>query len=120
MSSYSSQSRAPYPSEQPFAAPGTRRSPGMNYAGSDYEGKRAAQLSIAYGVLGMFLFWFVFGPLAISNANKAERMGEPAAGGRLLGWVAIILGVLSILLIIAWVMFFAAALAPAFQSGISV
>lgn len=119
MSSYSSQNRAPYPSEQPFAATSTRRSAATNYAGSDYEGKRAAQLSIAYGVIGMFLFWFVFGPLAISNANKAERMGEPAAGGRLLGWVAIILGVLSILAIVGWVMFFAATFSTAFQSGMS-
>ncbi|GAA2177301.1 hypothetical protein GCM10009784_27410 [Arthrobacter parietis] len=120
MSSYSTQNRAPYPSEQPFAAASTRRSPGMSYAGSDYEGKRAAQLSLAYGVLGMFLFWFVFGPLAISSANKAERMGEPAAGGRLLGWVAIILGALSILLIIGWVLFFAAAFTSGFSTGTSV
>ncbi|WP_299167859.1 hypothetical protein [uncultured Arthrobacter sp.] len=120
MSSYSTQNRAPYPSEQPFATVSTRRSPGTSYAGSDYEGKRAAQLSLAYGVLGMFLFWFVFGPLAISSANKAERMGEPAAGGRLLGWVAIILGALSILLIIAWVLFFAAAFSSAFPSGMTV
>lgn len=119
MSSYSSQYRAPYPSEQPFArssSPGSSR----GATGSDYEGKRAAQMSIAYGVIGMFFFWFVFGPLALSNANKAERMGEPAAGGRLLGWVSIILGILGILVIVAWVMFFAAAMSSAFPSGMTV
>lgn len=119
MSSYSSQYRAPYPSEQPFATTGTRKPSALNYAGSDYEGKRAAQLSLAFGVLGMFMFWFVFGPMAISNANKAERMGESAAGGRLLGWVAIILGALSIVLIVAWVMFFAATFSSAFESGMT-
>ncbi|MFP5316188.1 MAG: hypothetical protein ACLGHS_12550 [Actinomycetes bacterium] len=118
MSSYSSQYRAPYPSEQPFAAAGTRGVSAMNNAGSGYEGKRAAQLSIAYGVLGMFLFWFVFGPMAISSANKAERMGESAAGGRLLGWVAIILGVLSILMVIGFFLMFAAGLSTAFENGI--
>lgn len=120
MSSYSTQNRAPYPSEQPFATPSTRRSPGMMNSGSEYEGKRAAQLSIAYGVLGMFLFWFVFGPLAISNANKAERLGEPAAGGRLLGWVAIILGVLALLVIVGYFMLFAAFMSSAFENGMSV
>jgi hypothetical protein len=120
MSSYSAQNRAPYPSEQPFARTSSSGTPARGFTGSDYEGKRAAQLSIAYGVLGMFLFWFVFGPLAISNANKAERLGEPAAGGRLLGWVAIILGILSILVIVAWVMFFAAAMSTAFESGLNV
>jgi hypothetical protein len=89
----------------------------MNYAGAGYEGKRAAQLSIAYGVLGMFLFWFVFGPMAISSANKAERMGEPASGGRLLGWIAIILGVLSILFVIGFFLMFAAGLQTAFETG---
>lgn len=119
MSSYSSQFRTPYPSEQPFARSGSGGSSAAKYAGSDYEGKRAAQLSIAYGVLGMFVFWFVFGPLAISNANKAERIGEPAPGGRLLGWVAIIFGSLSIVAVVAWVLFFAAALSS-WQSGMSV
>ncbi|WP_156929989.1 hypothetical protein [Arthrobacter sp. 35/47] len=118
MSSYSSQSRTPYPSEQPFAATPSRKSPAMSFAGPGHEGKRAAQLSIAYGVLGMFLFWFVFGPMAISSANKAERMGESAAGGRLLGWVAIILGVLSILMVIGFFLMFAAGLSTAFENGI--
>lgn len=114
MTSYSSQHRTPYPSEQPFAGPPTR---GMPTSNAGYEGRRSAQLSLAYGVLGLFIFWFVFGPLAISQANKAERMGEPAAGGRLLGWVAIILGVLGILVIIAWVVFFAATFSTMMQNN---
>lgn len=116
MSSYSSQYRSPYPSEQPFAATGTHGSSPLS-SSPGYEGKRSAQLSLAYGVLGLFLFWFVFGPLAISHANKAERMGEPAAGGRLLGWVAIILGALSILLIIGFFLMFAAGLQTAFENA---
>lgn len=120
MSSYSTQNRAPYPSEQPFARTPSSGIPARGFTGSDYEGKRAAQLSIAYGVIGMFLFWFVFGPLAISNANKAERLGEPAAGGRLLGWVAIILGVLALLVIVGYFMLFAAFMSTAWESGMSV
>lgn len=114
MSNYASQTRQPYPSEQPFARAGA---PVAAYRGSDYEGKRSAQLSMAFGVLSLFMLWFVFGPLAISHANKAEKMGEPSVGGKILGWVAIGLGALSILFVIAFFTMFAAAFQTALQTG---
>ncbi len=87
MSQYARQSRPAYPSEQPFSGGG------LQYRGGApmdaLAGRKHAQLSMAFGVLGIFFVPFVFAPLAIVQAGKAERLGEPSSAGRILGWVAI-------------------------------
>lgn len=49
-----------------------------------------------FGVLGLFFFGVVFGPLAISQANKAESYGVTATAGRVLGIISTTLAVLSV------------------------
>ncbi|MHA7264388.1 hypothetical protein ACX80W_14415 [Arthrobacter sp. TMN-37] len=87
MSQYASRSRPPYPSEQPFGGAGL----GYRGAGTPMDslaGKKHMQLSLAFGFLS---FWFpiVFVPLALIQAGRAERLGEPSTAGRILAWAAV-------------------------------
>ena len=79
----------------------------MAYSPQSAEADRAAHLSLVFGILGLFLLGIVFGPLAISQAAKAERLNKPAVAGKVLGWISLIFGILQLLGFILW--FFAAA-----------
>ncbi|XNZ00468.1 hypothetical protein ACL90Y_00125 [Micrococcus luteus] len=71
------------------------------------EGQRAGQLAIAFGVIGLFFnLGLIFGPLALWQANKADRAGGVGLGGRVLGWVAIGLAIVVTLFFIAYGVFF--------------
>ena len=88
MSQYAHPGRPAYPSEQPFGAGG----PPYRGGGSPIDaqaGKKHMQLSLAFGIIGIFFLPIVFAPLAIVQAGKAERLGEPSNAGRILGWAAI-------------------------------
>ncbi|MCQ9162975.1 hypothetical protein [Arthrobacter sp. STN4] len=50
--------------------------------------------SLALGVIGLFFLGIILGPLAISQANKAESLGVPAAAGKVLGTIDLIGGAL--------------------------
>jgi uncharacterized Tic20 family protein len=66
------------------------------------EGAKAAMRSLAFGITGI-LVWglgFVFGPLAIIFAHKAERLGVPATPGKVLGWVVTVLTAVVVIAII--------------------
>ncbi|GEM_PF-3782163 len=70
------------------------------------EGRRAGQLAIAFGVIGLFFnLGLIFGPLALWQANKADRAGGVGLGGRVLGWVAIALAIVVTLFFIAYGVF---------------
>lgn len=70
------------------------------------EGQRAGQLAIAFGVIGLFFnLGLVFGPLAIWQANRADRAGGVGLGGRVLGWVALALAIVVTLLLIGYGVF---------------
>jgi uncharacterized Tic20 family protein len=72
------------------------------------EGAKHAQTSVILGVVGLFFFGLVFGPLAISQANKAEALFVAATGGKVLGWIATIT---SALWAVFWVLMFAGGMA---------
>jgi hypothetical protein len=78
------------------------------------EGSKAAQTSLIFGIVGLFVLGIVFGPLAILQAKKAERLNTPATAGKVLGWISTIWGVLSIVLL---VLFFGAVVALMPVSG---
>lgn len=68
-----------------------------------HQAQRAGQLSIAFGVIGLvFNLGLIFGPLAIWQANRAERSGGVGLGGRVLGWVAIGLAIVVTLFFILY------------------
>ncbi|WP_193311384.1 hypothetical protein [Georgenia satyanarayanai] len=61
-------------------------------------GDKAAQTSLIFGVIGLFFAGIVFGPLAIWQAAKAERMNKSATAGKVLGWLALVWGIGQIVL----------------------
>ncbi|WP_139006186.1 hypothetical protein [Arthrobacter crystallopoietes] len=65
-----------------------------------FEGQKAAQSSLIFGLVGLFFLGVVFGPLAIINAKKAERLNIPATAGKVLGWIDTIFGVIGIIIFI--------------------
>ena len=64
------------------------------------EAEKAAQASLIWGIIGIFVLPFIFGPIAIIQANKAERLGAAATAGKIIGWIVTILGVIGLLLVI--------------------
>ncbi|PNL17403.1 hypothetical protein [Micrococcus sp. FDAARGOS_333] len=86
-----------------YAAAPYQQSYGMAVA---QEGRRAGQLALAFGVIGLFFnLGLIFGPLALWQANKADRAGGVGLGGRVLGWVAIGLAIVVTLFFIAYGVF---------------
>lgn len=65
-----------------------------------FDGQKAAQSSLIFGIIGLFFLGIVFGPLAIVNANKAEKLNIPATGGKILGWIDTIFGIIGIIVFI--------------------
>jgi hypothetical protein len=62
-----------------------------------FHGSKFKEKSVIFGVIGFFFLGIVFGPLAISNASKAEALHHSATLGKVLGWVDTIAGVLWLL-----------------------
>ncbi len=87
MSQYAHQSRPAYPSEQPFSG-GGQVYRGAGTPADSLAGKKHMQLSLAFGFLSFFLP-IVFVPLALIQAGRAERLGEPSTAGKILAWTAV-------------------------------
>jgi uncharacterized Tic20 family protein len=60
------------------------------------DGEKAARTSLILGIVGLFVFGIVLGPLAILQSRKAERQGHKATAGMVLGWIATILSIVAI------------------------
>lgn len=72
-----------------------------------FDGGRHAQIALICGIVGFFFLGIVFGPIAIIQARKAERVGVPATVGKFLGWIDTILWVVGLLAgaAVAWVVY---------------
>ncbi|QCU78044.1 hypothetical protein E7744_07480 [Citricoccus sp. SGAir0253] len=80
-----------FPSEQPGGFY-------MTQSAQQVEAEKAAQMSLILGILGLFFFGLVLGPIAIIQANKAEKLGKAATAGKVLGWIDTIWGLLAIVI----------------------
>lgn len=68
-------------------------------------GEQAAQTSMTLGVVGLVLILIFFGGpvslilgiFAVKKAGEAEQMGAMASGGRVMGWICIVVGCLETL-----------------------
>jgi hypothetical protein len=65
-----------------------------------FYGSKFREKSVIFGVIGFFFLGIVFGPLAISNANKAEALHHSATLGKVLGWIDTIAGVVWLLVFV--------------------
>lgn len=61
------------------------------------EAEKASQVSLICGILGLFFLGIILGPIAIVQANKAEKLGKAATAGKVLGWIDTIFGVLGLI-----------------------
>lgn len=78
--------RMSYPSNQPYQYPNYPNVQ-QNNSLEFFHGSKFKEKSIIYGVIGFFFLGIVFGPLAISNARKAEALHHSATLGKVLGWI---------------------------------
>jgi hypothetical protein len=58
------------------------------------EGQGKATASLICGIVGLFFFGPILGIIAIVMASKAEALGVKATGGKVLGWIDVIAGML--------------------------
>lgn len=81
-------------------------SPAHGYGQAAADGNSAATLAIVFGVVGIVLLP-ILAPLAIWQANKAEKLGVNATAGKVLGWVGVALLIVYALMVVAFLVFFA-------------
>lgn len=90
--SYPHGSQQPYPPNYPNVQ--------QNFSVEHFHGSKYKERSVIFGVIGFFFLGVVFGPLAISNASKAEALHHSATLGKVLGWFDTICGFLGILIVV--------------------
>lgn len=71
----------------------------------DLEGAAYKSKATMFAIIGIFVLGFVFGPLAILNAGRAEAMNVPATFGKVAGWIVIVLSFGWLLVIIVGAVF---------------
>lgn len=76
------------------------------------EGSKHAQTSLVFGIIGLFFLGIVFGPLAIVQAKKAEANNVASSAGKILGWIDVVFGILSIVIVIALIGTMSMGMAP--------
>lgn len=62
---------------------------------------RDAQVAMVLGIVGLFFLSIVLGPLAVHFATRARRKGDRALPGLVLGWIALAVGILTLLPMLA-------------------
>lgn len=82
---------------QPPMSPPTQ----MSYSTESMLADKAAQMSLIFGIVGLFIAGIIFGPLAIWQASKAEKLNKSATPGKVLGWIDTILGIGQIILAVS-------------------
>jgi hypothetical protein len=88
-----------YPSNQPYRYPNYPNVQ-QNNSLEFFHGSKFKEKSVIYGVIGLFFLGIVFGPLAISNAKKAEALHHSATLGKVLGWIDTLAGVFWLLIFV--------------------
>ena len=73
--------------------------PAYGYDATPQEANSAATMSLVFGILAVVLLPIVFGPLAVWQAKKAERLGKPATAGKVLGWIGIVMAIVGVLVL---------------------
>jgi hypothetical protein len=64
------------------------------------EGSAYKSKATMFAIIGIFVLGFVFGPLAILNAGRAEALNVRATFGKVAGWIVTVVSFSWLLLII--------------------
>ena len=92
--------QAPYPA----GGYGQVVPPAHGYDRRSADANSAATLAIIFGVVGIVLLP-ILAPLAIWQANRAEKLGTPATAGKVLGWVGVALLIIYVVLAAVFILF---------------
>lgn len=84
----------PQQSHQSYPNPYTGQHPFNGQPYEDPAGAGHARTSLICGIIGIFIFGLVLGPIAIWQAGKAEALGVRATPGKVTGWIAFVLSAL--------------------------
>lgn len=76
----------------------------QNHSLEHFQGTKYKEKATIFGVVGLFVLGIVFGPLAISNARKAEALHHSATVGKVLGWIDTICGVIGLFIFVVMIM----------------
>lgn len=76
--------------------PSAAESPSQTAPAQPTEAKKAKRDALLFGIVGLFFLGIVCGPLAIAQAKKAEKLGERATAGKILGWIDLVFGAIAI------------------------
>ena len=88
--------------QQPYQQSGYQQGDyqqGPGYGPGAAQGENHKRNSVILGVVGLFLFGIVLGPLAIWQASKAETLGVRSTAGKVLGWIDLAFGVLGLFVV---------------------
>jgi hypothetical protein len=102
-----------YPEQPNFSNQPNSSDPHSSYGyppqlNSNVEGEKHAQSSLILGIISLFAFGVVIGPLAMIQARKAEALNVSATPGKITGLIGLILGIVTILGIVALIVMSAA------------
>lgn len=78
-----------YPGQSPYYGPTHTM-----HSQQSMQGQKHAQMSLVFGIVGLFFMGIIFGPLAIIQAKKAEKFNTASTIGKVLGWVTTIWAIL--------------------------
>ncbi len=87
---------------------GSAEAAGIASLQATIQGQRAANQATVFGIIGLFIAPFVFGPLALVKARAANRLGVSATTGRVLGWIDIAFCVIGVVVVVVLLAGFAA------------
>ena len=110
---YQPQTTGPLPGAQPgYAQPMYAQATVTMMTPQQMEGQKAAQTSMTLGIIGLvlnffgFFMWFfgigslILGIIGVKKAGQAEQFGVAASGGRIMGWINLVIGALELLVLV--------------------
>jgi hypothetical protein len=89
-------------SHSPFEQQAPHYNVQQNNSLEHFQGSKYKEKATIFGVVGFFILGIVFGPLAIINANRAEKLHHSATLGKDLGWIDTIFGVVWIIIVLVF------------------
>jgi hypothetical protein len=67
------------------------------------EGEQLAKTSTILGIISLFFFGVILGPMAIVKAGKAEKLGVDSTVGKVTGWIGTIMAAISLVVVVIYI-----------------